>query len=86
MERTHGKIDFVVERAVPGLRMKIAKLHRLFDGVEGVHIVDGFEPSAAYMASLSDQALKAGRFVDVAYFEPFYLKDFVAGKPHVKGL
>lgn len=62
------------------------KLHRLFDGVEGVHIVDGFEPSAAYMASLSDQALKAGRFVDVAYFEPFYLKDFVAGKPHVKGL
>jgi len=25
-------------------------------------------------------------FVDVAYFEPFYLKDFIAGKPHVKGL
>jgi tRNA threonylcarbamoyladenosine biosynthesis protein TsaB len=25
-------------------------------------------------------------FEDVAYFEPFYLKDFVAGKPRVKGL
>lgn len=25
-------------------------------------------------------------FEDLAYFEPFYLKDFVAGKPKVKGL
>ena len=31
MERTHGKIDFVVERTIPGLGMKIAKLHGLFD-------------------------------------------------------
>ena len=38
------------------------------------------------MAALAHQALKEGDFVDVAYFEPFYLKDFVAGKPHVKGL
>lgn len=62
------------------------KLHGLF-GVDGqIRIVDDFAPSAAYMATLSDQALKAGNFVDVAYFEPFYLKDFIAGKPHVKGL
>ena len=26
------------------------------------------------------------QFEDVAYFEPFYLKDFVAAKPSVKGL
>jgi len=25
-------------------------------------------------------------FEDVAYFEPFYLKDFIAGVPKVKGL
>ena len=62
------------------------KLHGLFDAVEAICVVDDFEPSAAYMATLSDAALKAGDFVDVAYFEPFYLKDFVAGKPHVKGL
>lgn len=62
------------------------KLHGLFANDPQIHIVDGFVPSAAYMATLSDQALKAGDFVDVAYFEPFYLKDFVAGKPHVKGL
>jgi tRNA threonylcarbamoyladenosine biosynthesis protein TsaB len=26
------------------------------------------------------------QFENLAYFEPFYLKDFVAGKPRVKGL
>ena len=62
------------------------KLHSLFDAMAQIHIVDGFEPSAAYMATLTDKALKDKDFVDVAYFEPFYLKDFVAGKPHVKGL
>lgn len=62
------------------------KLKPLFVNRPAIHIVDDLLPSASYMAELSDQALKAGRFVDVAYFEPFYLKDFVAGKPHVKGL
>ena len=62
------------------------KLHQLFDTNPQIHFVDDFAPSAAFMAPLADMALKAGDFVDVAYFEPFYLKDFVAGKPHVKGL
>ena len=62
------------------------KLHQLFDTNPHIHIVDDFAPSAAFMAPLADRALRAGDFVDVAYFEPFYLKDFVAGKPHVKGL
>lgn len=62
------------------------KLRELVDNEDQIRIVDDFAPSAAYMATLSDQALKAGDFVDVAYFEPFYLKDFIAGKPHVKGL
>lgn len=62
------------------------KLKVLFKDDPQIHIVDEFTPSAGYMASLADQALKAKDFVDVAYFEPFYLKDFVAGKPHVKGL
>lgn len=62
------------------------KLASLFASAPEIRIVDDLSPSAAFMAALSDQALKAGRVVDVAYFEPFYLKDFVAGKPHVKGL
>lgn len=63
-----------------------AKLAPLFKDKPQIHIVDDLLPSAAYMASLADKAWKAQDFVDVAYFEPFYLKDFVAGKPHVKGL
>lgn len=43
-------------------------------------------PSARYMPALAHAAFERKRFEDVAYFEPFYLKDFVAGKPHVKGL
>ena len=62
------------------------KLKELFKETSQIQIVDDFAPSAAYMAALSDEALKAGDFVDVAYFEPYYLKDFIAGKPHVKGL
>ena len=38
-------------------------------------------PSAKEMTIMSDQKYKASDFEDVAYFEPFYLKDFVAGKP-----
>lgn len=41
-------------------------------------------PLASGMASLSLAAYKAGEFEDVAYFEPFYLKDFVATKPKNK--
>lgn len=62
------------------------KLAPLFADDPKVQIVNDFGPSAAFMATLADQALQAKDFVDVAYFEPFYLKDFVAGKPHVKGL
>ncbi len=37
-------------------------------------------PSAINMIPLSEQAFLANQFEDIAYFEPFYLKDFVAGK------
>lgn len=37
-------------------------------------------PSAAQMAELSYNKYKISDTVDVAYFEPYYLKDFIAGK------
>ncbi len=43
-------------------------------------------PSARGMTSLAFEKFSAGQFADVAYFEPFYLKDFIAGAPKVKGL
>ncbi len=42
--------------------------------------VDNVFPSAKNMVSLSEQAFSNKQFEDLAYFEPFYLKDFVAGK------
>lgn len=40
--------------------------------------------SAVYMAGLADEAFKNKTFKNVAYFEPYYLKDFVATKPKQK--
>lgn len=37
-------------------------------------------PSAKNMISLSEEKYLQKSFEDVAYFEPFYLKDFIAGK------
>ena len=45
---------------------------------ENAVFVDSIEPDAANMAVLAERRLRNGEFVDVAYFEPFYLKDFVA--------
>lgn len=49
--------------------------------------IDNFEPSAAHMLPLGYKSLIDGKIEDTAYFEPFYLKDFVAikGKNKVLG-
>lgn len=48
--------------------------------------IDNFSPSASFMTEIANLKFKEKVFEDVAYFEPFYLKDFIAGKPKVKGL
>lgn len=40
--------------------------------------------SARHMGKLADEAFQKADFVDVAYFEPFYLKDFVLTTPKKK--
>lgn len=44
----------------------------------GNAVFAGIMPKASAMAELAEAEFAAGRFRDVAYFEPFYLKDFVA--------
>jgi tRNA threonylcarbamoyladenosine biosynthesis protein TsaB len=46
--------------------------------------LDDFETSARYMVPLADEAYHSGTFEDVAYFEPFYLKDFIPTIPKNK--
>lgn len=47
---------------------------------------DVLHPSAAMMIPWAFMRFDNNEFEDVAYFEPYYLKDFIAGKPNVKGL
>lgn len=42
---------------------------------------EGGLPSAEGIGALAYKKLQQSQFEDVAYFEPFYLKDFIAGKP-----
>lgn len=44
-------------------------------------LVEGIEPLAKYMQPLAERRMAEERFEDVAYFVPFYLKDFVAKLP-----
>jgi tRNA threonylcarbamoyladenosine biosynthesis protein TsaB len=50
------------------------------------HFVDGINPSAASMITLILKKYQLKQFEDVAYFEPFYLKDFIATIPKKKVL
>lgn len=64
------------------------KVHFIGNGVEkfkelcshkNAIFVEGRLPSAEQMISLSNTKFEKKDFEDVAYFEPFYLKDFMAG-------
>ncbi len=43
--------------------------------------IDHFVPSAEYLIPFSEEKFHRQAFEDVAYFEPFYLKDFIATIP-----
>ena len=44
------------------------------------HLIEGIEPLAKWMQPLAERRLLNGQTEDVAYFVPYYLKDFVAKK------
>lgn len=48
------------------------------------HFIAGIQPSAMAMMLLAEKAYQAGQFADTAYFEPFYLKEFMATMPKNK--
>ena len=45
------------------------------------HFIDGVKPLAMWMQPLAERRLLNGQTEDVAYYVPFYLKDFVAKMP-----
>lgn len=45
------------------------------------HIIENVEPLAKWMHPLAEKRIAEHKYEDVAYFVPFYLKDFVAKMP-----
>lgn len=43
-----------------------------------ISFIEGVTPQAKDMVPLAERLFEEGKFEDVAYFEPFYLKEFVA--------
>lgn len=52
------------------------------------HFIDGIVPNAQYMGVLAEEQAEKNKLdiKQVAYYEPFYLKEFVAAPSHIKGL
>ncbi len=73
--------------------LKLQKVHFIGNGVEKTKeliqhenavFIEGKLPSAEQMSVLAYNKYKKNDIEDVAYFEPYYLKDFVALKPKPK--
>lgn len=54
------------------------------DYSEKAIFIENINPSAEHIGILAWEAYQQKKFEDLAYFEPFYLKDFIAKKPSVK--
>ena len=62
------------------------KFTELFQNNPAITILTNILFSATYLAPIAEEHFKNGQFENLAYFEPFYFKQFIAGKPRVKGL
>jgi len=62
------------------------KCKPLLSACTNAFFIDNCSSSAKYMIPIALEKFNQRQFEDVAYFEPFYLKDFVAAPPKVKGL
>ncbi|WP_370000623.1 tRNA (adenosine(37)-N6)-threonylcarbamoyltransferase complex dimerization subunit type 1 TsaB [Winogradskyella sp.] len=72
-------LDLLKEDKVYFIGSGVEKTKRLIEHPNAVFI-DGKLPSANEMAILAEAKYKKSDIEDVAYFEPYYLKDFVAIK------
>lgn len=62
------------------------KCKLLFTENQNAIFLEQMELSAKFLIPFSEEKYIAARFENLSGFEPFYLKDFIAGKPKVKGL
>ena len=70
---------FLQKRSVVFLGDGMEKCKEAIGTHEGRIFLDGIMPSAEAMVALSDKKFQNKEFENTAYFEPYYLKDFIAG-------
>ena len=72
--------DWLQERPVVFFGNGAAKCRQVLTHPNAI-FVEGIHPLAKNMFTLAEKALAMGRTEDVAYFEPFYLKEFMTTQP-----
>lgn len=76
----HSYAEFLADRPVYFFGNGSAKCRETLQH-PNAHFLENIHPLAKWMFPLAERAHARQEFKDVAYFEPFYLKEFVASKP-----
>lgn len=77
----HTYEEWLAQRPVYFFGDGAAKCREALAHFPNAHFIEGVEPLAKWMSPLAEKRFVEQRFEDVAYFVPFYLKDFVAQMP-----
>lgn len=70
--------EYLENASVAFIGTGVEKFSKICDHPNATFI-EGKLPSAGEMIALAEEKYQKKKFEDVAYFEPYYLKDFVAG-------
>ena len=60
------------------------KIRSLYEDHVNAEFVEGLLPTATVLSKIAEEKFNKSEFEDVAYFQPFYLKDFQATTPKKK--
>ncbi len=78
--------DYLKEHKIYFFGNGAVKCREVLGNYKNAIIVEDIFLSAENMVKLAEEKFIKNEFENTAYFEPFYLKDFIAAKPVVKGL
>lgn len=76
--------DILQEQKVMFFGNGSSKAKSLFSNNRNALFIDDVKPSAEQVGDLASIKLKNNEFEDLAYFEPFYLKDFVSNTSNLQ--
>lgn len=80
----HSFADVLAKQKVVFFGDGAEKCKSLLNSHPNAIFIDDVEPSAKYVNQMAEGKFKKQQFEDVAYFEPYYLKEFLATTPKVR--